>query len=41
MEFDVQRCSRRCAETDREFRPGESFFSVLLPEGADVVRRDL
>jgi hypothetical protein len=41
MEFDVQRCSRRCAETDREFRPGESFFSVLIPEGADVVRRDL
>lgn len=40
LDFEVQRCTRRCAATNREFAPGESFHSVLVAEGADVLRRD-
>ena len=40
FDFDIQRCTRRCAVTDREFQPGEVFYSALVAEGADVVRRD-
>lgn len=40
VDFEVQRFTRRCAATDRELRPGESFYSVLKVEGADVVRYD-
>ena len=40
MDFEVQRFTRRCAATDRELAPGELFYSVLLAEGAEVVRRD-
>ena len=40
LEFDVQRCTRRCATADRELRPGEPFFSVLVSEGSQVVRYD-
>ncbi|MFI4877206.1 MAG: hypothetical protein ACIALR_17760 [Blastopirellula sp. JB062] len=40
MDFDVQRCTRRCAATERELSPGETFYSVLVREGADVVRQD-
>lgn len=40
FEFDVQRCTRHCAKTEREFRPGEIFHSVLVSEGASIVRYD-
>ena len=40
LDFEVQRCTRHCAATDREFQPGDEFFSVLLPEGGEVVRYD-
>ena len=40
LEFDVQRFSRRCTKTDRELEPGETFFSALVPTGAEVVRND-
>ena len=40
LEFDVQRFTRRCAETDRELEPGETFFSALVPHGGDVIRND-
>jgi hypothetical protein len=40
LEFDVQRCSRRCTVTGRELRPGETFYSALIPSGASVVRQD-
>jgi hypothetical protein len=40
LDFEVQRCTRRCAKTDRELNPGETFYSVLAAEGAEVVRRD-
>jgi hypothetical protein len=40
IDFDVQRCTRRCAALERELAPGETFYSVLVPQGPDVVRRD-
>ena len=40
LDFEVQRCTRRCAATERELRPGEWFHSVLVADAADVVRRD-
>jgi len=40
LDFDVQRCTRRCFATERELRAGETFYSVLVSEGANVVRRD-
>jgi hypothetical protein len=40
LDFEIQRCTRRCAKTARELQPGETFYSVLVAEGADVVRRD-
>lgn len=40
VDFEVQRCTRHCAKTEREFRPGETFVSVLIEEGKDVVRYD-
>ncbi|MCC9605309.1 hypothetical protein LOC68_23605 [Blastopirellula sp. JC732] len=40
MDFDVQRCTRRCAATDRELLPGETIYSVLVRDGAEVVRQD-
>ena len=40
IDFEVQKFTRRCAQTDRELKPGEVFYSVLMSDGADVVRRD-
>jgi hypothetical protein len=40
LDFDVKRCTRRCAKTERELRPGETIYSVLLAEGSEVVRYD-
>ncbi len=40
LDFEIQRCTRKCFATERELRPGETFYSVLLQQGAEVVRRD-
>lgn len=40
LDFELKRCSRRCAATDAELGPGERYYSVLQTDGADVVRRD-
>ncbi len=40
MDYEIQRCTRRCAATGRELAPGEEFYSVLLAEGADLKRCD-
>ena len=40
MDFEVQRCSRHCAVTERELSSGEVYYSALLAEGAGVERRD-
>lgn len=40
MDFEIQRCTRLCAVTGREFAPEETFYSVLVGDGADVKRMD-
>ena len=40
IDFDIQKFTRRCARLDRELRPGEAFYSELVAEGDQVVRRD-
>jgi hypothetical protein len=40
LDFEIQRCSRRCFATERELKDGEVCYSVLIPEGSSVVRRD-
>jgi hypothetical protein len=40
LDYEIQRCSRRCSATDRELKDGETCFSVLTAEGGQVVRRD-
>jgi hypothetical protein len=40
IDYDIQRCTRRCAATDRELNVGELCYSALVAEGAAVVRRD-
>jgi len=40
MDYEVQRCTRHCAVTERELKPGEDVFSVLLTEGGKLIRYD-
>jgi len=40
IDYEVQRCTRHCAATGRELQPGETFYSTLVAEGAEVVRHD-
>ena len=40
LDFEVQRCSRRCATSGRELQPGDVCYSVLVPDGANVQRID-
>jgi hypothetical protein len=40
LDYEIQRCSRRCAATDRELAGGEVCYSVLTAEGGQIVRRD-
>ena len=40
IDFEIQRCTRRCAATERELLPEEIFYSVLVSEGSEVVRHD-
>jgi len=40
LDFEVQRCTRRCAATDRALEPGDVCYSMLEVVGADVIRKD-
>lgn len=40
IDFEVQRCTRKCCATERDLRAGEVFYSVLLSAGGKVVRHD-
>ncbi|MDX1946823.1 MAG: hypothetical protein SFU86_15585 [Pirellulaceae bacterium] len=40
LDFEIQRCSRKCRVTGRELAQGEICYSALVAEGAEVVRRD-
>lgn len=41
LDFDVQKFTRVCAETAREFEPGEVFYAYLIRAGGEIVRRDV
>jgi hypothetical protein len=38
--FQFKRCTRRCHVTEEQFQAGDVFYSVLVSEGAEVLRRD-
>jgi hypothetical protein len=40
MDYEVQHSTRHCTATGREFAPGETYYSVLVAEGADLKRYD-
>ncbi len=40
VDYQIQPSTRRCSVTGRELQPGERCYSVLLDEGAKLVRRD-
>jgi hypothetical protein len=40
LDFEIGRFTRKCAATGREFQPGDAFYSVLVPDGAGVIRQD-
>lgn len=40
MDYEIQRCSRKCEATGRELAEGEIFFSVLMPQGRETIRHD-
>jgi hypothetical protein len=40
IDYQIQTNSRRCAETGRELRAGEKYYSVLLDEAGKFVRKD-
>lgn len=40
MDYEVQRPTRRCAQTERELLPGETFYSVLVRDKSGVSRKD-
>jgi hypothetical protein len=40
LDFEVQRCTRCCAATERALNPGDECYSVLEIAGADVIRKD-
>lgn len=40
MDYEVQRCTRRCSATGRELAEGEAFYSALVSDGGQVRRID-
>ena len=40
MDYQVHRCTRHCAASGRKSKPGETFYSTLVVQGADVIRQD-
>lgn len=39
-DFKVNRCTRRCHALARPLRDGEWFYSVVIEQGDDLIRRD-
>jgi hypothetical protein len=40
MEYEIGRFTRRCAASERELRPGETFYSTLIDEEGEIRRLD-
>ncbi len=41
MDFEVERCTRRCARLGRDLSEGEKFYSILLRDGVEIRRQDV
>ncbi|GIW95143.1 MAG: hypothetical protein KatS3mg110_3184 [Pirellulaceae bacterium] len=39
-DYDIERCTKRCAATGKTLAPGSRVYSVLLRDGARLVRQD-
>jgi hypothetical protein len=40
LDFEVHRCSRMCCETEAILQPGDVFYSALVAQGSQVIRKD-
>ena len=40
MDYEIHRCTRRCAATNRELAEGETVYSLVRLEGAELKRED-
>ena len=40
LDFEVQRFTRKCCETDVILQPGDVFYSALVAQGSQVIRKD-
>jgi hypothetical protein len=40
LDFHIKKCTRQCHVSEEPFKPGEFFYSVLVPKGAEVLRQD-
>lgn len=40
MEYQIQPITRRCTVTGRELRPGERYYTALVEDGSQFLRRD-
>jgi hypothetical protein len=40
VEYDIQRCTRRCHASGRELAPGEVVYSVLVDTAGSIARQD-
>ncbi len=40
LDIEIRPCSRMCASTERPLQPGEAYFSILLMDGNEMIRRD-
>jgi hypothetical protein len=40
MDFEVERCTRRCAASGRDLAEGETYFAALVRAGAALERQD-
>ena len=41
IDFEVQKFTRVCAKTEKEFKPGDRFYSYLIRDGGETVRQDV
>jgi hypothetical protein len=40
FDYEFKRLTRRCCKTDREFRPGDEYYSALVEAGDQFLRQD-
>jgi hypothetical protein len=40
MDYEIHRSTRHCGKSGRELKPGETFYSVLMAAGSELMRED-